>query len=55
MSENMFNSAIKQQMAELRAELYVHVDQLGLDDSKVLEFSRKLDLLILEIYHASSI
>lgn len=43
------NSAIKEEIAELRAELHILVDELGLDHSKVLQFSKKLDLLILEL------
>jgi hypothetical protein len=51
---NMLDSAIKEQIVELRAELYVLVDELGLDHSKVLEFSKKLDLLILELSPGAS-
>lgn len=43
------NSPIKEEIAELRAELYILVDELGLDNTRVLEFSKKLDLLILEL------
>ena len=46
---NTVTSAIKEQIAELREELYALVDEFGLDHSKVLEFSKKLDLLILEL------
>ena len=43
------NSVIKNQIVELREELYILVDEFGLDHSKVLKFSKKLDLLILEL------
>lgn len=50
MTENdAVNNAVKEQIAQLRAELNALVEELGLDDCKVLEFSRKLDLLILEL------
>lgn len=48
MLENKSDLAVKEEVAELRTELYTLMDEFGLGHSKVLEFSRKLDLLILE-------
>ncbi len=50
MSEDKADVAdIKEQIVKLRAELEALVEELGLDHHKVLEFSKKLDLLILEL------
>jgi hypothetical protein len=50
MSENNTEASdIKKRIAELREELSELVEEYGLDHHKVLEFSKKLDLLILEM------
>lgn len=49
LDKNADEAEVKEMIARMRDELNALVEELGLDHQKVLELSKKLDQLILEL------